>query len=1098
LVEGSIRDCKARNQSCIMSVAQPAPELLDLFDNLLLMAKGKQIWFGPPRKAVDYFESLGYCKPDETAYPDFLQEMCGNPHVFYDRRNDGRIKRRQFNDPAMDDEFDEVNVESDQLEKERLESGFDMRLNSAGEKVIRGSYLDVISAWRESQERENLGLILWNEFAPRSKDHIGISDQSFVASNLTQLRVLVWRQWIYARRNTPLTIGKIITVIFLAVIIGSIYWDPDDTFPGQQTKFSAYFILLMFPPMLTSSAIPSLADQTFVHNFQSSSKYYNITNFVMALSIVDLFWFVLEGFMWVIPFSLMSKLKGDPFISEAFWIQFLLILALLIIGKSVANWLVFLLKDEQTATQNHLLPLFLMILDVGFFLPKMNEFWEALQYVNPMYFAFKSFAIVEWGDKGREIVYDENTMMDGKEFLAVYNIKDFKMEDRWLCCLYTWLLTLGWFLLGLYAAHSNQGENFVETQLDDFDEDILNEKKQQIAKRESTTHMVKPEFNVVISWEDLVYIVPDPKDKDAGMCGKKRDLRILKGVHGFAKPGSLIALMGPSGAGKTTLLDVLAGRKTGGTISGTIKINGQPKNDTFNYIAGYVEQFDSHEPWQTVREAITFAATLRLPSTLSESDIGKRVVGIVKKLMLQTVVDSMIGSDKKGGISPEYRKLVSIACEMVVDPGLLFLDEPTTGLDAASARNVMKAVKRLSATRAVVCTIHQPSAEIFDVFTDVLLMQRGGRVCYFGDSYETADYFHEMGFPEVEEGVNVADYILECSMCTGDACPGENRVLDPDSNVDITSPADLFESHPRQQKLLNEVETCGNGMEVPEVDLVNRASFCTQLRFLISRTWKSKFRNTEAIVARLSAPAVQGLLFGLPFLQLDNTYSGLQGKQSVLLFIIFILGFGGFADLPVIFGSRLHEFREKESRMYGEAALWLSTELTNIPIKLFCIMLLGNLIFWMCGLTITAESYFVFLLVLVAGDLSLAAFCDVIVALSSNLEMVMMLDNLSILVWYMNCGFYIREEQIPDFWIWSYWFNAFRYPLQAAMINEFENLDKNEKISGVPNKYPEDYMNDLGLDKFTKWECIGITFAFWIFLKMIELLIRYNVSHIRR
>merc|ERR1719419_14272 len=172
---------------------------------------------------------------------------------------------------------------------------------------------------------------------------------------------------------------------------------------------------------------------------------------------------------------------------------------------------------------------------------------------------------------------------------------------------------------------------------------------------------------------------------------------------------------------------------------------------------------------------------------MNQDDIDKRVTGVVKKLMLQTVVDSTIGSDKLGGISPEYRKLVSIACEMVVDPGLLFLDEPTTGLDAASARNVMQSVKNLSATRAVVCTIHQPSAEIFEVFTDVLLMQKGGRLCYFGSREEIADYFEEQGFPKIEKGINVADYALECSMMVGDECPGKDRVTSAESKMDITS-----------------------------------------------------------------------------------------------------------------------------------------------------------------------------------------------------------------------------------------------------------------------------------------------------------------------
>ncbi|VAI90448.1 unnamed protein product [Triticum turgidum subsp. durum] len=186
-------------------------------------------------------------------------------------------------------------------------------------------------------------------------------------------------------------------------------------------------------------------------------------------------------------------------------------------------------------------------------------------------------------------------------------------------------------------------------------------------------------------------------------------LLLLKGVSGSFKPGVLTALMGVSGAGKTTLMDVLAGRKTGGYIEGDISISGYPKKqETFARISGYCEQNDIHSPNVTVYESLVYSAWLRLPSDIEQ---------VMELVELNTLRDALVGLPGVNGLSTEQRKRLTIAVELVANPSIIFMDEPTSGLDARAAAIVMRTVRNTVDTgRTVVCTIHQPSIDIFEAF----------------------------------------------------------------------------------------------------------------------------------------------------------------------------------------------------------------------------------------------------------------------------------------------------------------------------------------------------------------------------------------------
>ncbi|CAN0881780.1 ABC transporter G family member 37 [Linum grandiflorum] len=271
--------------------------------------------------------------------------------------------------------------------------------------------------------------------------------------------------------------------------------------------------------------------------------------------------------------------------------------------------------------------------------------------------------------------------------------------------------------------------------------------------------MALPFTPLTVVFQDVHYFVDTPKEmRDKGFTSQK--LELLSGITGALKPGVLTALMGVSGAGKTTLLDVLSGRKTSGYIEGEIKIGGYPKvQHTFARVSGYCEQTDIHSPHITVEESLMFSAFLRLSPEIDSITKAQFVKQVIETIEFEGIKDDLVGSPGVNGLSTEQRKRLTIAVELVANPSIIFMDEPTTGLDARSAAIVMRAVKNIVDTgRTIVCTIHQPSIDIFESFDELILLKAGGRIIYSGPmghhSSNVIDYF------ERTEGVSKIKAII--------------------------------------------------------------------------------------------------------------------------------------------------------------------------------------------------------------------------------------------------------------------------------------------------------------------------------------------------
>uniref|UniRef100_A0A1S3Y7B9 ABC transporter G family member 11-like n=1 Tax=Nicotiana tabacum TaxID=4097 RepID=A0A1S3Y7B9_TOBAC len=225
---------------------------------------------------------------------------------------------------------------------------------------------------------------------------------------------------------------------------------------------------------------------------------------------------------------------------------------------------------------------------------------------------------------------------------------------------------------------------------------------------------------VFLTWNDLWVTVSNRK------LGGSKNILLLQGLTGYARPSELLAVMGPSGSGKSTLLNALAGRLDFSTRqSGDILINGHKQKLSYGTSA-YVTQDEMLIATLTVKEAVYYSAQLQLSDSTTKSEKKRIAEKSIKEMGLQDAMNTRIV-----GISGGEKKRLSICMEILTQPKLLFLDEPTSGLDSAASYYVMNRISRQRFGKTIIASIHQPSAEVFNLFQNLCLLS-SGRMVYFG------------------------------------------------------------------------------------------------------------------------------------------------------------------------------------------------------------------------------------------------------------------------------------------------------------------------------------------------------------------------------
>lgn len=334
----------------------------------------------------------------------------------------------------------------------------------------------------------------------------------------------------------------------------------------------------------------------------------------------------------------------------------------------------------------------------------------------------------------------------------------------------------------------------------------------------------------------------------------------LRDINISEESGKLIGIMGGSGAGKSTLLNVLNSMET--PSSGSVKINGKnihTEHDQIKGVIGHVSQDDLLIEELTVFENLFYNAKLCF-GNIPDEEITKKCNDLLASIGLSETRHLKVGSPLEKTISGGQRKRLNISLELIREPSVLFVDEPTSGLSSRDSENIMDLLKELALKgKLIFVVIHQPSSDIYKMFDKLMILDVGGYPIYYGNPVDAVSYFKRL-----VNHVNAEE--SECGYC-GNVNPEqifniiESKVLDEYGNLTFNrkvSPV-TWNKHYKEQ-IETEIHSQKKHTEIPE-SIFKIPNILKQFKVFLTRDVKSKLTNTQYLLINfLEAPLLAFIL----------------------------------------------------------------------------------------------------------------------------------------------------------------------------------------------------------------------------------------------
>ncbi|KAF2844868.1 multidrug resistance protein CDR2 [Plenodomus tracheiphilus IPT5] len=1002
----------------IASLYQAGNGIYEQFDKILILDNGKQIFYGPREEAVPYMEDLGFLCDPAANKSDFLTSVSV-PEVrtiapgFEQRfpRSTGELHAAYENSPLKARMMAELDY-PDSPEAQQ---------NTADFKE------------QEAQDK-NSGL---PKKAPESAGFIS---------------QILWgdKQTLFIKQASTLA---------QALIGGSLFYNAPDNSAGLFIKGGALFFSLLYPTFIALAEVTDSFVGRPILAKHRSFAFHHPSVFVFAQVITDIpiMLFQITHFGIVLYF-----MTGFQYTAQAFFIFWLVNLISALAMTQMFRVIGAAFPNFDAATKASGFAIVAAFTYAGYMIPKpdMHPWFVWFFWIDPMAYAFEALLANEFHDQtipcvGPYLVPNGEgyspeagaqactgvrgarvgaSSLTGDEYLSSLS---FSHSNLWrnVGILFAWYVffvamtaffTSRWKQMGeggrgLLIPREKQEKVAKILPADEESQAVEKPSESSESKRSDTTMDNQLLHNTsVFTWKNLTYTVQTPHHGHRVL---------LDNVQGFVKPGTLGALMGSSGAGKTTLLDVLAQRKTDGTIHGSVLVDGRPLPVSFQRSAGYVEQMDVHESLATVREALEFSALLRQGREVPREEKLRYVDTIIELLHLHDLEHTLIGRPG-AGLSVEQRKRLTIGVELVAKPSILiFLDEPTSGLDGQAANNTVRFLRKLAEVgQAVLVTIHQPSADLFAQFDTLLLLAKGGKTVYFGDIGENAKtvkkYFAGHGAPCPREA-NPAEHMIE--VVSGSLSKGK------DWNQ-------IWLNSPEHEKITAELDRIVEEAAAKPPGTVDdghsfAAPLWEQVKIVTHRMNISLFRNTEYINNKFVLHVLLSLFNGFTFWSIGNSVSDLQQRLFSIFSLLFVAP-GLISQLQPIFIDRrnVYETREKKSKTYHWVPFVTGLIVSELPYLMVSAVLYFVSWYWTAGLPGASKWAGSTFFVVATYEMLYTGIGQAIAAYAPNATFASLVNPLVITTLVSFCGVMVPYSQITEFWrYWLYYIDPFNYLFGALL-----------------------------------------------------------------
>ncbi|KAL1220620.1 ABC transporter G family member 41 [Cardamine amara subsp. amara] len=988
----------------LVSLLQPAPETFELFDDVILMGEGKIIYHAPRADICRFFEDCGFKCPERKGVADFLQEVMS------------RKDQEQYW-CHRDKPYSYISVDS------------------------------FIKKFKES----NIGLLVQEELSkPFDKSQTrkdGLCFRKYSLGKWEMLKACSRREFHLMKRNSFIYLFKSGLLVFNALVTMTIFLQAGATTDAPHgnylmgSLFTALFRLLAdgLPELnLTISRLGVFCKQKDLYFYPAWA--YALPSIILKIPLS-----VLDSFIWTL---LTYYVIGYTPEVGRFFQQFLILSAFHLSCVSMFRAIAAIFRTVVSSTITGAISIFVLSLFGGFIIPKSSMptwlgwgFW-----LSPLSYAEIGLTTNEFfAPRWRKFISGNTTT--GEQVLDVRGL-NFGRHSYWTA--FGALIGFILFFNALYALALTYRNNPQRSRAIISKEDFTPCLK--ITSQAKTGKVILPFKPLTVTFQNMNYIIETPQ-------GKKRQL--LSDVTGALKPGVLTSLMGVSGAGKTTLLDVLSGRKTRGIIKGEIQVGGYPKvQETFARVSGYCEQFDVHSPNITVEESLKYSAWLRLPYNIDSKIKNELVNEVLETVELEDIKDSMVGVPGISGLSTEQRKRLTIAVELVANPSIMFMDEPTTGLDARAAAIVMRAVKNVAETgRTVVCTIHQPSIDIFETFDELILMKNGGQLVYSGPlgqhSSKVIEYFESIpGVPKIQKNCNPATWMLEIT------CKSSEDKL----GIDFAQAYKDSTLYTENKMAVEQLSSASLGSEALSFPSRFSQTGWGQLKACLWKQHCSYWRNPSHNITRIVFILLNSTLCGLLFWQKAKDVNNQQDLFSIFGSMYTLVIFPGMnncaAMMNFVAAERYVFYRERFARMYSSWAYSFSQVLIEVPYSLLQSILCTIIVYPIIGYHMSVYKMF-WSLYSIFCSLLIFNYCGMLmVALTPNIHMAVTLRSTFFSMVNLFAGFVIPKQKIPKWWMWMYYLSPTSWVLEGLLSSQYGDVDKEIIAYGEKKKvsaFLEDY-----------------------------------------